>query len=110
MANKETLSSSITETTVANFDTRLDALATEAASLVSSVSGMKMVVSIKMTVTGGSVSSVVYTATWDVYDDTLAKILLINAQITGALTAVEGAANYTTVTAVTGQVTFVVTE
>ena len=108
--SKETLSSSINETTVAAFDTELDALATRAAALVASVAGMKMVLMAKMTATGGTLSSVIFTATWDVYDDTLAKILLINAQITAALTGVEGASNYTTVTAVTGHVTFVVTE
>ena len=106
----ETLKASVNETTVANLNTLLLSLNSEADGLVTTETGVRIVFSFKMTLTGGSVTSVIFTFAGDHYDDTKAAMDSIIAQITAAMTAIEGASTYTTITGITGNVSFTVTE
>ena len=106
----EVLKASVNETTVAALNTLLLSLNTEAEGLVTSLAGVRMVYSFKMTLTGGTVSSVIFTFGGDHYDDSNAAMDSIIAQVTAAMTAIEGASTYTTITGITGNVGFTVTE
>lgn len=106
----EVLKASVNETTVAGLNTLLVSLNTEAEGLVTSAAGVRMLYSFKMTLTGGTISSVVFTFAGDHYDDTNAAMDSIIAQVTAAMTAIEGASTYTTITSITGNVSFTYTE
>lgn len=110
MANKEIISASYTTTTVAALKTHLDSLADEANALVTSETGVKMITMVKMTLTDGTLDSVTFTITWDIYDDGITALKAMITQIDLHLDAIENASTYTTVTAVSSQTTIVVTE
>ena len=106
----QTIESTINVTTVAAFKTRMDALNTEANLLVTTETAMRLFADIRMTLTGGTQTSIVFTITYDVYDDTTTALATVIAQLTAALTAIEGASTYSTVTKVAGPVKILVTE
>lgn len=105
----QTLEATINETTVAAADTELDDLAAAAADLVASVSAMRMICKGTWVATDGATSKT-FGLDCDLFDDSLAKILLLQAQYTAAITAIEGASTYTTVTSVKFRVKFITTE
>jgi len=104
------LEATVNESTIAAADTELDDLATAAADLVATEASIRMVCRGSMTVENAGGTAKVFGLDCDLFDDTEAQIKLLIAQYTAAMTAIEGASNYTTVTNVKVRVKFIVTE
>lgn len=108
--SQETLRASVNKSTISDVNTLLLLLNTQADALVSSETGGRIVYSLKVTLTGGDQTSVIFLFKGDHYDDTKAKIDDIIAQVTAGMTAIEDASTYTTVSTIIGYVSFTYTE
>ncbi len=106
----ETLEATLNYTTVSAVNTRLLALMTQADALVTSETAVRLWVDLRVTLTGGTQTNAVFRITYDVYDDTKTAMDTLIAALTAAVTSIEGASTYTTVTTITGPVKIIVTE